>query len=275
VVDDIDTNVKDTCLGVGNVYPTNSLFATQTIPQTAGVQIYLQDGVRARYGVLAGSGTPPDPTKYIADDPARFIATIQTNVATILGGGGLRNITVTEKTSAQLGADWKLNSTDSYYYSTKVADPNHPQQGEGNLMDFFQFYFFASSGLSSTGGDALGIAEELNELQGGAPGISVANKTKLVLRAGRLLMAGLKSPMQTALQTAATESDKMNLMSNLIAHEVGHALGLRHCFSVDSKGYNAVPPTIGLMGSENIVNSAVQLAALGPVHAQQLKAWYP
>lgn len=266
VDDDTEQNVKDVCLGVGTVYPTNNRFVSgRTIPQGSGVQIILQEGVRARFDVL--SGAP-------AVNPSKFTSSIQSNIATILGTGGLRNITVREQTTAQTAADWKLNTSDGFTYSTRCADPNNPQQGEGNTLDFFQFFFFPSSGLNSLGGDTLGMAEDINEFTNGKTGIDFTTKKKLVLRAGRLLMAGLNSPMKAALTTAATEDDRLRLLSNVIAHEVGHAMGLRHSFAVTASGYTPAPATGGLMGN-SATTTAIQLDALGPIHERVLKTLFP
>jgi len=266
-VDDDVEQVKDTCLGIGTVYATNNRFLSgnQTIPQGGGIQIILQEGVRARFDAL--SGQP-------AVNPATFTSSIQSNLATILGTGGLRNITVTEQTMAQTATDWKLNTADGFTYSTKCADPDHPMQGEGNTLDFFQFFFFPSSGLNAVGGDTLGMAEDINEFTNGRIGIDFAKKKKLVLRAGRLLMAGMSSPMKAALAGCATPDDQIRLLSNLIAHEVGHALGLRHSFAVTASAYNPVPATGGLMGSSS-TTATIQLDALGPIHERVLKQLFP
>jgi hypothetical protein len=193
---------------------------------------------------------------------------LEANINAILSPGGFAAITFTRTaTTAAFGQIWRPNKT-SRLVATSLPDPDAIDGGSvpfnvGNVTPFFQYLVHAANSAQPKG-DELAFSESLDSIQVGA-------KTKRVLSPINLV-AGSGSPFR---QNYGLATDKMRFLANLIAHEIGHALGLGHAHAAKS----ASAPTHDLDGGVTLLAGKnapdAPLKKLGPVHTAVLKKAYP
>lgn len=215
-------------------------------------------------------------------------------IVTLLVRAGFDNISISTPTEQEFGRFFKQiqpsNGTAACFMSINVQPGNERnvadaldqgivlniENSEDVNLPFFDFYVVGEA--RDQNGDELAVAEGL------APHVDTATATKAVSSPIRIIMgrgetsgAGLRSFLRNKIQPA----DHPNAIANLIVHEIGHTLGLRHMVHFGgAPPYNNSPDDLqrGVMSpglsSESQVGTnlkSVRLAYFGPVHMEAIR----
>jgi hypothetical protein len=249
-VPDDGTNAQDTsdCFGIGTVYPTKNDFlkSTDRIKFPGTMTIMLEDTV----GQTANSITPSSYT----------LAALTSALGTIMGDAGLGTPSVTEftRTAASATALWTVSSG-------KVVAVG---AGTGVTLPFFTYWIFAdTSNMPASSG-------EFGNSEGISPPVNVAAGTKLLL-SPIILFVQSQTPFAKSI-SATVASDVPNALATMLAHEIGHSMGLRHGLDFDiSAGTYSVATQIGAMtGQTTSAVGKAQAQLYGPVHKDVIKKLY-
>jgi hypothetical protein len=259
-VPDDGTNTTDTseAFGVTTVYPTKHDFlkASDRIPFAGKtLNVFIHDGVGTGLnGMRTGCYT---------------FASVKSALTTILNDGGFGNLNIVEVTSAdpKLTAVW--TTLNGERVAKNVTDPQNIADNEGTDIPFFDYWIFFETTKSPQGSEAA-QSESLNP---NATKVDVAKATKRAIQPIFILK---KSPKFLTALTAVLAADSANLIATLMAHEIGHSLGLRHGLDFDvGAGSYTVATEVGTMTGGSVDGGGHAVAQLfGPVHRDVIKKFY-
>jgi hypothetical protein len=165
---------------------------------------------------------------------------------------------------------WKRNSSGEIV-AKNLKNRSRVSDSEGADVPYFDFWV-AKGDATSVGGPAAGAIGEqghpVDHIR-----VNVATRTKRLI--APTWFGG--PTMQSTLAGASDDDDAMTLLINMLCHELGHSLGLRHAlvYAPSSKAYELQPSggyaPYGLMAyGEN----SKKLRLFGPVHKALLKKRY-
>ncbi|MGD0526774.1 MAG: hypothetical protein ABSE49_16630 [Polyangiaceae bacterium] len=248
-VPDDGTNTQDTsdCFGISTVYPTKNDFLkpTDKLKFPGTMTIMLEDAVgQALNAITPGSYT---------------LAALTTVLGTIMTDAGLGTPTITEfnrTTTAAAAAMWSV-----------VSGQVVATGGAGVTLPFFTYWVFAdSSNMPQTAG-------EFGNSEGISPPVNVAAATKLVM-SPIILFTRSTAPFNSTI-SATQASDVPNALATMLAHEIGHSLGLRHGLNFDvNAGTYSIAGQIGAMTGLTINGARANAQLYGPVHKDVIKKLY-
>lgn len=188
----------------------------------------------------------------------------------IFATGGFNKVDVELKSDADAKTLWKrvderwvaskMNTAPAVFLKAGTEDPK-----EGNDVHFFDHWVFHEKTVIPTWGE-VGEAEILN---GFAP-VNVAAATKRVM----LPTVLVGQMMDGAVAEAESAQNGHDYIANTIAHEIGHALGLRHCLYFDGSDYSKLTNGLGVMSQLNSQGGDVVLKRFSPVERATLAKHY-
>jgi hypothetical protein len=256
-------------LGVGMVYPLdNSLWTAGAFSGSkkaakvvaSSINVFLHDVIIPKHTTTQAPIT---------------LADIDTRLGKIFTDVGLPKPTVTQKTDADLlatGFERRSTQRGTRWAAKQavLADPDSFMDTEGLSMGMFDFWFVFETALTPSGAGEAAEAE-------GIANFDPVKGTKLVLTPGAVI------PQSVTLVNACTTHPTLgaveypaNFLTSTIAHEIGHALGLRHGLRATGSGYDIGPAghidiSRGLMSYVSTSNGVSPLQLFGPVHRTVLK----
>ncbi|WP_437664896.1 reprolysin-like metallopeptidase [Sorangium sp. So ce1182] len=264
VPEDGTGTAKFDCLGVGMVYPLdNALWTPGAFPGSkkaakvvaASINVFLHD-------VLI--------TKHTKATAPITLADVDTRLGKIFTDAGLPKPTVTQKTDADLtAAGFEIRTTKrGKRWAAKKAllgDPDSFMDTEGVSMGMFDFWFTFETALAAASAGEAAEAESISNFD-------PSTGTKLVLTPGSVIPQSVTLVHGcTAHPTLGVAEYPANMLTSTIAHEIGHALGLRHGLRATGSGYDIGPAghvdiSRGLMAYVSTQNGVCPLQFFGPVH---------
>jgi len=259
---------KFDCLGVGMVYPTdNSLWASGAFPGNtkaakavaSAINVFIEDTIVTKHTTATAPIT---------------LADLTTRLTRIFTDAGLPAPTVAQKTSADLTTAGfeRRKTTRGTRWAAKtslLANPDLFMDTEGLSMSMFDFWFVFETALTPA---SAGEAAEAETIANFDP----TKKTKLVLTPGAVVPQSVTLVNGcTAHPTLGATEYPANMLASTIAHEIGHALGLRHGLRATGSGYDIGPAghvdiSRGLMSYVSTSNGVSPLLLFGPVHRSVL-----
>lgn len=249
--DGTDQNSRQTCFGATTVYPSeNHLLAAAARIQFPGtMNIKIHDSVRSACNAIhSGSFN---------------LGQLTQKITSVMSDAGFAGVSITMVNDTQARAVWQEHG--GRWVGQNIANPPNFTAGEGTSLPFFDYWLFHEPGVSPQSGDA-GNSEALNDFS--PPGAN-----KLVIFPIVIPGAGGVTPFSNSYD-AALASDRMNFMADLITHEVGHSLGLRHGLRFDAAGssYSLGGGVLrGVMTMLEVNGGRIPLKMFGPVHNETIQ----
>jgi hypothetical protein len=249
--DGTDQNSRQTCFGSTTVYPSeNHLLASGARIQFPGtMNITIHDSVRS-----ACNAFHPD---------SFDLGQLTQKVTSVMSDAGFGSVSMTMADDTQARVVWRRH--DGRWVGKNIATPPNFSDGEGTSLPFFDYWMFHETSVSPQGSDA-GNSEALNTFA--PPGAN-----KLVIFPIVIPGAGATTPFGTA-YGATTADHHMNFLADLITHEIGHSLGLRHGLRFDGQGssYSLSGGVLrGVMTMLEVNGGEIPLKNFGPVHKETIR----
>jgi len=246
-------------LGAGTVYPDSNFLLAKT-PQVeriaAGtVNIFLHQSVRTACNA--------------ADANSFDLAKLTADLRTTMQSGGFATVNVSEKTTAQAGSIWILPQGFTRFTARNVADPANVfvtgvADNEGTDIPFFDYWVFHEA---SVGGAEAGDQEIINPNPGF--GFNRQAKTKRMIFPIALCGGG---NFNSSYGSALDQDEKMRFTANVITHEIGHGLGLRHALHFSRSGHNYFQDDdLGVMNNIGVSGGHVLLSKFSVIEKKVLK----
>lgn len=269
VPEDGSGTAKFDCVGVGIVYPVeNALWAPKAFKGSAKaakmvastIQVFLHDQILLKHSTATVPIT---------------LADLQSRFAKIFTNAGLPAPTVVEKTNADLiaaGFEQRTTARGTRWTAKTalMADTAAHQDTDGVSMAFFDFWVVFEPTLTPVTASEGAEAEELADFD-------PTTTKKLVLWPTAVMNNNVALTHGCGVHPSlgATEYPA-NYLVTTIAHELGHALGLRHALMATGSGYDLGPSghfdnARGLMSYSEIKNGICPLGFFGPVHKSTLE----
>jgi hypothetical protein len=261
VQDDSVTTLKDVCVGATTVYPVSLMVQDRTYPPPRTLKLPIGAD---KFEILLHPRVKATLDRNSAFAASKLIANLQAIFAPVFGTISAEILTEGDKRLDE----WKQTGTE--VHSKTMKDAKRAQPEEGHLVPFFQFWISTAKpeDLPSPPDepDALGVAETL-----AAPAhyFNADTRQKRIQQPAHLLIPAFADMYRQA------KGDEANVFAaNVIAHEVGHGLGLLHIKRAD-KDY-AVEGGVGLMANQFKPTDGVPilLKRLRAVHEAVLKHHY-
>jgi hypothetical protein len=234
VQDDTDSSITDLNIGATAVFPVTPIVQGKSFPPPRSLKLPIGD--RA-FEILLHPRVKTTLERSSGFVLSTLIANLRQIFSPVFPNINVEQLAVGDARLAQ----WK--QTGSKVHSTSVVNASSPLVDEGHLVPFFQFWVStarASDLNQQLEPDALGIAETLAETK-----FYFSSKTgeKRIQEPAHLVLPSFADTYRDA------KGDQANTFAaNVIAHEVGHALGLMHIKQADS-GYS-VTSNLGLMSNQ-------------------------
>lgn len=252
--DGTDTAHRFECHGIQEVYPTGNHHLTTAQHIRIGsdpLRIFVHDSVRDACNAV---------------HPGSFnLAQLTTHLTTIFQDAGFSTIDVQQKSDADATAAW-WQQRGSRFIAKNVANPSSVFDNEGQDLPFFEFWAFGQSSLF--GGAEAAESESLNP----ANEINVGARTKRVIvpiavQGGQQVFDGTYGQINQA-------ATRMQFLASVLAHEIGHTLGLPHALHFDASGqsYSQLGGNIiGAMGVLRVDGARGRVQKFGPVHKETIR----
>jgi hypothetical protein len=255
--------------GVGSVYPTDNFHFDHRGPAKIpckGISIYLQ-------GVLAGART--------ASRQNIEFAAVASKLRQVFDPLGIGPLDVKERTpqdaitagfqrrSYKRGEAWMAKDV-------LMKNPDAPLSTDGIDMPFFTYWVFFETNMT------LHSATEGGEAEDSFSSRTAKERGAKLLRFPTALLGALSQPFLTLMRRVIGLESATNALVNLIAHEVGHGLGLGHGLIATGAAYALVPGAVageaercrGVMRPIASDAGFMPLHFFGPVHTATLRARY-
>jgi hypothetical protein len=247
-------------IGIGTVYLTKNYLLNENeriLAKGKTIAIFVEDAVGQQANALK-------PNSY-------SVPALTKSLTTIMADAGFGKLAVTEFKRTDLRATALWDDASGEVVAKGIKDPKGPDSDPSAVLPFFTYWVFANTSSNPPDDNEGAIAELLSDV------VNIAAATKPVYKPITLfLRAG--TPLAKAI--GSTLADEVpNAIATLIAHEVGHGMGLRHGLHFDiSAGTYSVEPSrcLGTMAGqhveEHVKGEGHALAQLfGPVHKEVLK----
>jgi hypothetical protein len=262
VQDDTVTTFSDLHVGATTVYPVTLLVQEKTFPPPRSLKLPIG---KDTFEILLHPRVKATLERNSGFVLAKLIANLKQIFSPVFSNINVELLAIDDVRLQQ----WKQTGTQ--IHSTTVKTANAAQVDEGHLIPFFQFWVSTAKpeDLPSPAieQDALAVAETLAAV---AFYFSASTRQKRIQQPAHLLLPGFVDVYRNA------KGDQANTFAaNVIAHEVGHGLGLLHIKRAD-KGYT-VEAGVGLMSNQFKPDEGAPplvLKRLRAVHEAVLKHHY-
>jgi hypothetical protein len=249
--DGTDQNTRLRCFGVGIVYPSAShlLSGNSRIQFPGTMNIHIHNNVGSACNAI---------------HPGSFDqGQLTQKITTVMSDAGFAGVNITMIDDTQARTVWARRN--GRWVGQNIATPPNFLPGEGSSIPFFDYWIFHERNVAPLGGDA-GNSEALNDSS--PPGANKLVILPIVIPGG-----GASPPFQDSYQ-ATLAADRMNFLADLITHEIGHSLGLRHGLRFNPSDSSYVLDSSVLKGAMTMLfvrGGQIPLKKFGPVHKQTIQ----